>query len=255
MDGSGPLETLDDFAVALATGALSYHVQPIWDVAANAPIGVELLLRSRQGGRFEAVPQVLIAEAARLYGADMGPSVRIASEAASTFVNRDRTLFASFNTTQGFLEHDAGEGTVWLEQLTGGMPPGRLVFEIVETAEIASIGRTRHLLEALRRAGHRIALDDFGAGYSDLRRLAALPLDILKLDRVLVQRSLEDPAAMASIRDAVALAGERGIDVIAEGVETEAQSRAMSSEGIDLQQGYLHGRPDRPEVWAARLLG
>ena len=251
---AGP-SALEELLAAAADDSLSHHVQPIWDVRAGVVVGVELLLRWPRDGVAIPVPQHLIAAAAGRSGATLGLAARGAAAAAARMAGLPSRPFVTLNVADAFLEMDVRNGTGWLGPFAERIPPGQLIFEIVETAEIRNAGRTRTLLRRLRRAGYRIALDDFGAGRSDLERLERLPLDAVKLDRALVASAAAgEPGPLALLRRAVAVGAARGIAVVAEGIESDAQRDAMLSEGIDLQQGFLMGRPAPPEEWADRLL-
>jgi EAL domain-containing protein (putative c-di-GMP-specific phosphodiesterase class I) len=109
-------------------------------------------------------------------------------------------------------------------------------------------------LAELRDAGMRIYMDDFGTGYSNLGQIAALPLDALKIDRVFIDRMGESTEATAIVSTIISLARALRIDVVAEGVETEAQAKLLAALGCGQAQGYLFGRPV-PEAEIARLLG
>ena len=107
-----------------------------------------------------------------------------------------------------------------------------------QAAVIAEVQRLRH-----QQRGVRFALDDFGTGYSSLAYLKKLPLDPLKIDKTFVDEVLSDPHSAAIVRTTVSLAGNLGLNVVAEGVETEAQMAFLSALGCAAFQGYLLSRP------------
>ena len=124
-----------------------------------------------------------------------------------------------------------------------GLPPAALCLELTETQmtkDIASVGPS---LEALQRIGVRIAMDDFGSGYSSLRYLRLLPLDIIKIDRSFVSGIVDDPQDRAVVAGIVMLGRETAREVIAEGVETEPLHAELIRLGCGLAQGFLYGRP------------
>jgi EAL domain-containing protein (putative c-di-GMP-specific phosphodiesterase class I) len=88
-----------------------------------------------------------------------------------------------------------------------------------------------------------IALDDFGVQASNLNRLAELPIDIIKLDKSLVQRVVSDKKTLEVVRSTAIMAGKLGIKTIAEGVETPAQGRVIHHMSSVQQQGFLHAKP------------
>src|SRR5262249_20192409 len=99
---------------------------------------------------------------------------------------------------------------------------------------------------ALRHTGVRIAMDDFGSGYSSLRYLRLLPLDIIKIDRSFVRGIIDDPQDRAVVAGIVMLGRETGREVIAEGVENESLHAELIRLGCGLAQGYLYSRPRLP---------
>lgn len=127
----------------------------------------------------------------------------------------------------------------------------RLTIEITETAFLSDMKRTAAQLGELRRAGMRVALDDFGTGYASLACLATLPIDTVKLaGEFVVQTIAEKPAMLESI---IQMAHRNGFHVVAEGVETAAQSAFLRSAGCDQLQGYYYGRPMNCDAAAALL--
>jgi EAL domain-containing protein (putative c-di-GMP-specific phosphodiesterase class I) len=129
-----------------------------------------------------------------------------------------------------------------------GFDPRRLEVELTEHALVRDIASARHVVGLLSQAGMTIALDDFGTGYSSLAYLSELPVDKIKIDRSFV-RSLHERAASAKIIAAiVGLSRSLGVEVIAEGVETEADAQALARLGCDAAQGYLFARPMAAET-------
>lgn len=132
-----------------------------------------------------------------------------------------------------------------------GADPHRLGFEITETAVLAANDvEVTGLLAQLRGRGCRIALDDFGTGYSSLSRLRAMPLDLLKLDGSFVNGRVEGVRGQAILTAVSRLAREMDIQVLAEGIETQAQLDDVTDLGFDLGQGYYLTEPGPPELVA-----
>jgi EAL domain-containing protein (putative c-di-GMP-specific phosphodiesterase class I) len=122
-----------------------------------------------------------------------------------------------------------------------GIDPRQLTIEITETAFLKDLAKTAAHLTDLRSAGIRTALDDFGCGYSSLICLAKLPIDMIKLDHGFVAQTIEERPAM--LKSIVNMAQCNGFQVLAEGVETAAQSRFLRDAGCDGLQGFYYGRP------------
>ncbi len=137
-----------------------------------------------------------------------------------------------------------------------GVAPDRLELEITESVLMA-VDDTLAVLEGLRRRGIRLAVDDFGTGFSSLSYLKMLPLGRLKIDRAFVAGIGRHPGDEAIIRTVATLARSLGLELIAEGVETPAQAEFLAGAGCAAFQGYLHGRPLPAEAfreaWAARI--
>jgi diguanylate cyclase (GGDEF)-like protein len=133
-----------------------------------------------------------------------------------------------------------------------GLAADRLELEITESWVISDLRGAAGKLQQLRDLGIGIALDDFGTGYAAFDYLQELPLDTLKIDRSFIQR-LNSPAAnLSTVRAMTILARQLGLKTVAEGVESEEQIQHLGEIGCDLMQGFLLGRPLKPE--AARLL-
>ncbi|WP_339881815.1 bifunctional diguanylate cyclase/phosphodiesterase, partial [Vreelandella maris] len=122
-------------------------------------------------------------------------------------------------------------------------PLEQLKLEVTETLFVEARDDARDKMLSLKALGVRFSLDDFGTGYSSLAYLAQLPLDQLKIDQSFVQQVLESKANAAIVESTIALAKSLNLDVIAEGVEVEAQQAWLMAHGCHAFQGYLFGRP------------
>jgi diguanylate cyclase (GGDEF)-like protein/PAS domain S-box-containing protein len=134
-----------------------------------------------------------------------------------------------------------------------GLAPGNLELEITETVMLAHEGASIAALRALRERGIGIAFDDFGTGYASLSMLEGFPITRLKIDRSFV-RKMNDAPDVPVIRAILQLARSFGLDVVAEGIETQDQLRRLRRKGCAEGQGYLFGRPVAPEPFAERFL-
>ncbi len=125
-----------------------------------------------------------------------------------------------------------------------GKDPGReLLFELTETAKDRDSGRQlQEFARQLREHGFRIAMDDYGIGSSTLKILHQISFDILKLDRYFVSR-IGEAKAERILGSTISMAGELGMEVVAEGVETEEQAAFLLEKGCRLAQGYYYSEP------------
>ncbi|QIN79146.1 PAS domain S-box protein [Rubrobacter marinus] len=134
-----------------------------------------------------------------------------------------------------------------------GLEPGRLVLEITESVVMNDARSTVGTLGELKALGVRLAIDDFGTGYSSLSYLRRFPVDYLKVDRSFVDGIGEDPGDAVLVSGIVDLAHALGLNVVAEGVETQEQLALLRGMGCDLAQGYHFARP-LPSEEASTLL-
>ena len=125
-----------------------------------------------------------------------------------------------------------------------GLHASKLEFEITETVAMQDIERADVILEALRQRGIRLLMDDFGTGHSSLSNLRRLPLHAVKIDRSFVADLPGETRARGIVTAIIAMAHQLGLEVIAEGVETEEQLAILKAEGCDSAQGFLLGRPE-----------
>lgn len=134
-------------------------------------------------------------------------------------------------------------------------PLQRLKLEVTESLFVEARDDARDKMLALKAQGVRFSLDDFGTGYSSLAYLAQLPLDQLKIDQSFVQQVLESQANAAIVESTIALAESLNLEVIAEGVETEAQQAWLLAHDCHAYQGYLFGRPTTAEAIERLIAG
>ena len=136
-----------------------------------------------------------------------------------------------------------------------GVDPARLTLEITEQALLGDLDLAARSLGRLRNAGMRIALDDFGAGFCNFGYLKYLPLDFIKLDRIMLDGVAESARDRAVLRAVIAMARALELAVIAEGVEDETQRKIALEEGCSAYQGFLRARPLPHEEFLALASG
>jgi EAL domain-containing protein (putative c-di-GMP-specific phosphodiesterase class I) len=142
----------------------------------------------------------------------------------------------------------------WLRSLTSllsrrpDLGP-RLVIEITETAALGDIVESARFVDTLRRAGCRVALDDFGAGHTSLRHLQALPVHLIKIDGSLVRQVSHLSHTRIFLRHLLGLAKSCGLTTVAECVEFSEEAALLRREGVGRLQGYLVGRPRLERSW------
>lgn len=125
----------------------------------------------------------------------------------------------------------------------------RLVVEITETAALRDFAETARFVAALRHAGCRVALDDFGAGHTSLRHLQHLAVNIVKIDGSFVRNLVNDPTQRVILRHFLGLAHGFGLNTVAECVESAEDAALLRAEGVGYLQGYHFGLPTLERCW------
>jgi diguanylate cyclase (GGDEF)-like protein len=136
------------------------------------------------------------------------------------------------------------------ERLEGHVNLGRrLIIEITETAALKDIEETARLISAVRAFGCRVALDDFGAGYTSFRQLHTLTVDAIKIDGSFIRAIEQRPEAQTIVRTLLGIAEAFNLQTVAECIETPAEARILTELGVPYLQGFLYGRPSLKRPW------
>ena len=237
---------------AVAAQEVEPYFQPIVDLASRAIVGFEALARWRDGelGQVSPATFIPIAEERGIVGQLTEVLLRQATLAAADWPD---TVFLSFNLSPSQLV-DQGTGRQVMAILDEiGFDPARLEIEITETGLMRDPSSAAKVMDELHREGVRIALDDFGTGQSSLGRLREFRFEKLKIDRAFVSAITEDRVADHIVQAILAMGEGLGMDVVAEGIEEEAQARRLLAYGCPKGQGYLFGRPLDAEATTALL--
>jgi predicted signal transduction protein with EAL and GGDEF domain len=138
--------------------------------------------------------------------------------------------------------------------MQSGIAPQRIEFEITETAVMTDLDTSSKLLEELQASGCRIALDDFGSGYSSFEYIDQLPLDKVKIDRSFVRKVAHSNTSREIVAGVIGLCRKLDLRCVLEGVETQAEMDILGRLQPDLIQGYLFGRPMSAEDARRKIL-
>ncbi|MBX4895838.1 putative bifunctional diguanylate cyclase/phosphodiesterase [Rhizobium bangladeshense] len=230
-----------DLRIAIEGGDLTLVYQPLVDAASHELTGVEALVRWNRPGHGPVSPELFIpiAETSGLIESLGLFVLRKACETARQWPELD----VSVNVSPGQFRNPAFTDYVRYVLKQTEIQPSRITLEITEGYMIQNPQRTRQSIERLKGLGVKVALDDFGSGFSSIGYLRQFGFDRIKIDRSLVMGVNEDKRQREMLQATVALARSLDIPVTAEGIETEGQAVAMRLFGCDCLQGYLFGRP------------
>jgi diguanylate cyclase (GGDEF)-like protein/PAS domain S-box-containing protein len=252
------LELEAELRVALERAELALVYQPIVALASGRVVGAEALLRwdHPRRGRLRPAEFIGAAEAAGVMPSLATWVVREACRCAESWPivdDADHLPLVGVNVSPRlFSEPDFVKR---VERVIAGcrIPPGRLVLEITERAAVEDAATAVAGMHRLRALGVRVAIDDFGSGYSSLSRLRDLPVDILKLDGLFVDGIATDPRLARLTSGILDLARALGKLVIAQGIERAEQAERLKEQGFELGQGYLYSAPLEPGQLGARF--
>ena len=242
---------------AIQAGELSLAYQPISNAASGAMDKVEALLRWHSASLGTVGPDRFI-PVAEDSGLIIELGAWVLDEACRQLAGwRDSLpeLVVSINVSARQLLDPAFIGLVERALAGNGLAPGRLELELTERVLISDGAQVRVALGRLRELGVSLSLDDFGTGYSSLSYLTQFQINTLKIDRAFVTDMVDSPRSNALVATIIAMGQSLGLQLVAEGVETADQARALEAMGCHYLQGYHISRPvgaDALLLYAAR---
>ena len=242
------MATGDRVLRALKERRLKLAYQPIVDIGDCRPRMYESLLRMltddgeviSAGSFMAAVEELGLIRLVDRYTLEMAVEELVQSPDTTLTVNVSGMTAADANALTGMLDLVKAHQTV----------ADRLVLEITETVAMQDIENSAQFVASLRALGCRVALDDFGAGYTSFRHLKSLAVDLVKIDGQFVQGVADDADNQLFVKTLLTLAKGLGLRTVAECVENEQDARFLRENGVDLLQGYLYGRPELGRPWA-----
>ncbi|MCU1552809.1 MAG: GGDEF-domain containing protein, partial [Arthrobacter sp.] len=243
--GSSQFHTVRALNEALRDNQLTLHFQPQLTLATGEVRSAEALVRWEHPVLGLLQPDAFLRrfDEAGLMPALTGVVLTKALDQAAIWASEDRSISVAVNLSASSIMDSQLPDQVAAMTFARGLSPSVLIVEITEDVLVADRHRARTVLAALREMGVRIAVDDFGKGYSSLSYLRELPIDELKLDKSFILTMMDDARATALVVSTIDLAHSLGLEMTAEGVEDEKALRALTDYGCDLAQGYFMSRP------------
>jgi len=233
---------------ALNNHELSLVFQPVLNLATGSTTGMEALLRWKHP-EFGEVPPSEFIPIAESTGLIVNIGYWILREACSSYNSLDMELRHNVSMAVNFSGHQFRDKrfveTVREILAEENMQASNLLVEITESQLMEETQVALQALQQLRELGCRIAIDDFGTGYSSLSYLRVFPVDVLKIDRSFIDDLTHDKNSQILLKAILMIASSLGIEVIAEGLETDEQLTILESLGVVYAQGYLLGRPEQ----------
>ncbi|MCF6303455.1 MAG: EAL domain-containing protein [Devosiaceae bacterium] len=242
---SRPVSFVQQLRRALLNGEFVPFMQPIFDISSGKIVGCEVLMRwVKVNG--EVVAPFSFIPAAEQSGLIV-PMTRMvmvdALERLAPRLNSDNNFKVAFNIVPVDLVSESFESQVCKIVKDAGVSRGQVVLEITERQEFPDKGKAISTIKKLRNLGFRIALDDTGVGHNGLSNVQQLGADIIKIDKIFIDRVGVDASATTIVQMLVRLAHELNMRTVAEGVETEAQLSALDACNVDEGQGFLVSKP------------
>jgi diguanylate cyclase (GGDEF)-like protein/PAS domain S-box-containing protein len=240
---------------ALAQNILRLHYQPQVKMQSDALVGVEALLRWDDPLLGSVPPSqfIPIAEATGLIIPLSDWVLETACQQIATWSQAGTPVRVAINVSAQQLQQGHLPDKVKETLARTGAQARWLDLEITESVAMTQPKQALEQLNALVALGCSVSLDDFGTGYSSLAYLKTLPVSKIKIDQSFVRDISSNPSDAIIVRTIIGMAETLGLDVIAEGVETEAQRQLLEGYGCPAYQGYLHCRPLPREAFEARL--
>jgi diguanylate cyclase (GGDEF)-like protein len=243
--GASAIQLLGKLRQAVDRSELTLVYQPKVDLRSAEIVGVEALLRWPQPDGTVVAPETFLPLVRRhgLMGLVTQLVITRALDDALAWHRAGVDVPVAVNLFAPSMANVGLPAAIAQEVAQRGLRPAALMVEITEDLFLDSTERTRTVLEQLRHNGIRIAIDDFGSGYSALSYLRDLPIDEVKLDRSFIASILVDARAAAVVRAVVELAHVLDLAVVVEGVEDAATAALVRDLGCDIGQGFYYGAP------------
>jgi EAL domain-containing protein (putative c-di-GMP-specific phosphodiesterase class I)/CheY-like chemotaxis protein len=251
----GPVMTPQQIATAIGDGSIRPWFQPKASLTTGGIVGTEALARwAGADGRF--VPPsafVPIAEQSGLIGRLTDHVLDQSLRACAQWRRKRPDCWVAVNLSPLLLDDPALTDRIEQHLQKHGVPPNALVLEVTESKGIPDTPVATEILTRLRIRGVNLSIDDFGTGHSSLLSLVRMPFNEMKIDQAFVREAVSSRDSRKVVRASASLGRELGLNVVAEGVETEQMAQLVTEAGCDVGQGWLYGKAVPPEAFEALL--
>ena len=233
-----------ELSIAIRKRELYLHYQPIIELDTGICVGAEALVRWQRPDGSQIRPDIFVplAEENGLITALTDLVIENVVSDMRELLVQDRSAHIAINLAAEDIISGRALKSITQRMAGSGILPQQIWLEATERGFLDA-DRARTMLAAARRAGHSIAIDDFGVGYSSLQYLEQLPLDALKIDKSFIDAIGTESATTPVTPHIINMAKELGLFVVAEGVETEPQLAYLHSQKVQFGQGWLFSRP------------
>lgn len=232
------------FKTTLAAGTFSLAYQPVIDLARNQPHHFEALARFA-GSESPAATIQLAEETGMIFDFDLA----VAKSVVEVLTNKEKVWKIAINLSAlSLMEPRCIDALAALTARNTALRP-RLLIEVTETQKLHDLPSANQAIAHLRKLGHPVCLDDFGAGSASLDYLSRLEVDFVKIDGRYIKNLKSEPRDRMVVKHVAALCRDLGVKLIAEMIETEEAAAATRDLGIPLGQGWLFSKPADKPIW------
>ena len=246
---------LGDILLGLANEEFQLYIQPICDNNTRKAVGFESLMRWHRADGSVLTPDHFldIALSPPAYSKFKDASLAQVVPILRGLISRNPDYYLSFNTDNTFINSTEFVTDLISQLKLSKVNLNRLVLELPEKTALDNMQQVLSNIALLQNNGIGIALDDFGMEYSNMDRIRDVPADIIKIDRSFIAKMEENPRSIAVIKSLVNMAKELNFEIIAEGIETEAQETILAESGVTRAQGYYYGHPKPVAYWLEQI--
>lgn len=245
----------EQIRLAIAAGQIKPWFQPKTSLVNGGIVGAEALARwVRADGRSVSPAAFIpVAEQSGLVGHLTDSILDQALAACAQWRQKRPDCWVAVNLSPLLLDDMSLPDRIEQKLQAHGVPPGALVLEVTENNGIPDTPCAIEILTRLRIRGVNLSVDDFGTGHSSLLSLVRMPFNEMKIDQAFVREAVSNRDSRKVVRASASLGRELGLNVVAEGVETEVMAQLVEDAGCHVGQGWLYGRAVPPELFHAQL--